>query len=263
MKIIDSHMHCGSNIKMRISEEDIFKYIDSKEIIYGCISNISGCEFDTVNGKTIANSSYSQIRLNKDAIEFCEKLNKKIKVLFWIKPNQELYNSDIEKYILNNMKFIGGVKIHPRKSRLSFTVVNYKEYLDMCEKLRLNIVIHSENDEYCNPKLIYEVARIYTKINFIMVHMGLKTDHSDAIKIIKNTPNVYGDTTLVDVENVIRAVCICGSDKIIFGTDMPCDNAKVFNYYEMIREMKKRLPINEVENVLYNNSYKLFHFDKL
>ena len=56
-----------------------------------------------------------------------------------------------------------------------------------------------------------------------MVHLGLGTDHELAIKLISKLPNLYGDTTWVNAKDTLKAIKVCGVDKIMFGSDNPID----------------------------------------
>jgi len=91
--------------------------------------------------------------------------------------------------------------------------------------------------------------------------MGLGTDNEKAIELIAKLPNLYGDTAWVRPEKVLRAIKICGSHKILFGTDNPIngvdtyDDDNFYNFY--FNDMKNILSKEDYEKFIFKNALKL------
>ena len=112
----------------------------------------------------------------------------------------------------------------------------------------------------------------YPKVNFIMGHMGLGTDNSEAVSLIKKQKNLYGDTAWVPVESTVRAIKECGADKIIFGTDNTIDGIDTLLknksgerslYQQYFNDLKDILSKEEYDMLMYKNSIKLFNLQKI
>ena len=91
--------------------------------------------------------------------------------------------------------------------------------------------------------------------------------NKEAIDLIAQLPNLYGDTTWVPVRSTLYAVQTCGSQKILFGTDNPIDGEThmEFNragqrslcqeYFHEFRDMVSR---EDYDNIMYKNAERLF-----
>jgi predicted TIM-barrel fold metal-dependent hydrolase len=152
------------------------------------------------------------------------------------------------------------MKVHPKGSCLRFKKENYIDYLKMCERLDWPVCIHTEQDGYSNVEYVYEVAKQFPNIKFVMVHMELSTDHRNAIQLIEKLPNLFGDTTLVDLQTVQKAITYCGSNKILFGTDAPVFGESSYKRYDnYLQQLKLFFSQEEIENVFYQNAKNIFH----
>ena len=97
--------------------------------------------------------------------------------------------------------------------------------------------------------------------------MDLDTDNLKAIELISRLPNLYGDTTWVSTKSAIKAIEVCGSEKILFGTDNTIDGkdhlfvnragqrALSQDYFHVLPEKISRV---DYENIMYKNAEKLF-----
>ena len=92
--------------------------------------------------------------------------------------------------------------------------------------------------------------------------MELFTDHEEAIQLISQLPNLYGDTTLVSAQDVSYTIEKCGADKILFGSDAPVMGT---SSYDTLEELKRTLPDRfskeAVDQVFFQNSKRIFHLD--
>lgn len=259
MNLIDSHVHIGQFGQWTFKSETLIAYMHKYDVYKAVVSNVTGCEFDTIHNPIPSQGKSAQITINEEVLTLCKHYPGKLKGLFWIRPYTEGCNEVVRDFITENSAYFSGIKIHPFCSNMVFTEENYGEYLEMCRELNLTIVLHTENDGYSNPFYVYAIAKKYPDINFVMVHMGLRTDHSKSIEYINELPNLYGDTTLVDTQNVIKAIHVCGSSKIMFGTDSPTFGVETFERYkDMLEYFRNTLPCEDAQNILYKNAQKLF-----
>ena len=260
--IIDSHAHIGQALKFNMKEEDILYSMDKYNISFSLVSNAESVEYDHSQVLLPEEQRISQIKSAKRAVEFAKAYPKKIGALIWIKPNTERCDSEFISYVKENLKYIYGFKIHSFHSKISANDIRLEKYYSLAEELGLPVVIHSDINKEGNPLNIYNAAKRHKKINFVIVHMGLGTDHKDSFKYISKLDNLYGDTTWVSYTDVIEAVKVCGSKKILFGTDNPVDGKETLKAYQPIFSNLKSLLKNEdYENVMYKNAKRVFKLD--
>ena len=254
--IIDSHAHIGKILKFNMKEEYILNSMTKYNISFSLVSNGESAEYDQNQILLSENQTISQIKSAKRAVEFAKKYPNKIGALIWIKPITERCDSEFISYIKENRKFIYGFKIHAFHSKISANDIRLEKYYSLAEELELPVVVHSDKTKEGNPLNIYNAAKRHKKINFVIVHMGLGTDHKNSFKYISKLDNLYGDTTRVSYTDIIEAVKICGSEKILFGTDNPMNSLNV--YQPFFSNLKKLLKNEDYENIMYKNAKRLF-----
>ena len=260
--IIDSHAHIGQILNFNMKEEDILYSMNKYNISFSLVSNGESVEYDHSQILLPEEQTISQIKSAKRAVEFAKAYPKKIGALIWIKPITERCNSEFISYVKENRKYIYGFKIHTYHSKISANDIRLEKYYSLAEELDLPVVIHSDINKEGNPLNIYNAAKRHKKINFVIVHMGLGTDHKDSFKYISKLDNLYGDTTWVPYTDIIEAVKVCGSEKILFGTDNPVDGKDTLKAYQPIFSNLKNILKNEdYENIMYKNAKRIFKLD--
>jgi hypothetical protein len=257
--IIDTHLHFGRIAKFNMPTETLISSLDKYNIDFGIVSNIEGCEFDSNLNRISEEYQLSQLELNTKTLNLVKQYPNRLKGQFWIKPYTESFNKDIAEFMLSNREYFVGFKVHPYHSNMKITNERCLEYLEFANKHNFTVAVHTAGDKNSHPIYVYEAARKYPNIKFIMVHMGLGTDNSEAIKYIRKLDNLYGDTTWVSIDKVIEAVNRCGSHKILFGTDNPIDGLDTYDkYQELIEKGKKLFTEEEYENIFCLNAKRVF-----
>lgn len=264
--IIDSHAHIGKFVNFNLEVETLLKGMKKYGIDFSLISNVEAGEVDHQQKEMPLEEQHSQVECTKKLVEIVRKNKDKLGALVWIRPRNEECDENLENIIKENLDVIYGLKVHPYHSKYSFADKKMFKYFQLAEKYNLPIVTHTAGDEDSAPKLVYEVAKLFPKVNFIMCHMGLGTDNEEAIELISKLPNLYGDTTWVPIEKVKKAIRKCGEDKILFGTDAPIDGLDMYSneFYKYYFNGETNLSKEILEKLLYKNTIKLFNikFDK-
>ncbi len=265
--IIDSHTHIGEILNFSMPENMLLKSMDKYGIDFSICSNILGTESDHNQILIDKEKQVSQLDVNTQMIRFAKENKSKIGAMLWIKPFTECCDKNFENLIKENRDVIYGIKVHPYHSKEAFNSLKTQEYFKLASKYGITVVTHTANDYESSPKLVYEMAKKYSDVNFVMYHMGLGTDNYEAIDLISTLPNLYGDTAWVKVEKVIHAIKKCGSQKILFGTDNPIDGIDTYNndefYNPYFLELPKLLTASEYENLMYKNAISLFGINSL
>ena len=269
--IIDTHTHIGEISfpvgKSRISsmpEKTLLDAIEKYSIDFVLVSSIEGAEFNSDKELIPAERQVPQLASMQRVVDFVKRNRQRAQALLWVKPYTEERSNELDEFIRTNREFIAGVKIHPKLSNLEFRDKRIIPFVEMAGEFSFPILVHTEDDGRSNVGFVEEVANKYREINFIMAHMGMGSDNSEAIGIIKRNPNIYGDIALAESSNVIRAINECGSDKILFGTDATVFGVDTYKeYLSVIDAMKLNFDSEDVDNVLYKNCIRLYGLNDL
>ncbi|MBQ8539812.1 MAG: amidohydrolase family protein [Ruminococcus sp.] len=263
--IIDTHTHIGTSLGFDMREEYITYMMEEYGIDHCIISNADCATHDHSQNPIPKQYLTDHIVSNTKAISFAKENEGKISVALWVNPYEN--EKPIEELIKNNRDIICAVKFHPFHSALRFNSEKIDRYIKLAQKYSLPVVTHTGCGECDNVTLVYEVAKKYPDVNFVMVHMGLGTDNTEAIDLISKLPNLYGDTTWVSIESTLRFLEICGDDKIVFGSDAPIDGKDTYLnngngdrslYQAYFNEFKDMVSENTYEKIMYKNAQKLF-----
>ncbi len=264
--IIDTHTHLGTKLGFDMREEHII-YMMKEYNIDHCIISHSDCVTHDHSQNPIPQQFLTDhITTNKQALGFARENKGKISVALWVNPYEDA--APIEELIQQNRDFVCAIKLHPFHSALRFDSDEIDTYIKLAQKYSLPVVTHTGQSECDNVRLVYDVAQKYPDVNFVMVHMGLGTDNSEAIELISQLPNLYGDTTWVSVESTLRFLEKCGDDKIVFGSDAPIDGKDTYlhnskgdkSLYQLyFNEFKGMVSTETYDKIMYKNAQKLFN----
>jgi len=295
-RVIDSHTHIGnwSADKFNMQESDLLELVNKKlnvkingrddidEVKYVFVSN-SDC-IDMKDGKPYLN----EIDGNQKMLDSANR-NPLIKPLAVCQPS---YGSaeNIKKLLDENPgKFIG-LKFHPQMLNLAANDEKYLPYIKLAQDYKLPCLFHSDAvGSLSDPKLIYEVAKKFPEVSFILGHLGLndyQSQNANAINVMKESiekgdAKLYADLAWTDVPAIKKAISELKNmpqgdftNRLLFGTDAPLGefnhpDRKQPNYYaKRIGEIKSMIETNfkqdaEIltDNIFYKNSVDLFKPD--
>lgn len=270
--IIDMHAHIGEVIDFKMPGEILIASMEKYNIDFSIISSCEAVAFDHNNKILPYIIQKSQETVFQDTLDFARKYKGKLAVMPWVKPHYEKVSNELIAMIRNNLDITVGIKVHPFHSFISFNSPQVEEYIKLAESFNLPMLVHTGNTTECSCMGVYEMAVKYPNVNFIMGHMGLGTDNREAIKLIKNQKNLYGDTAWVPLESTLLAIKECGIDKIMFGTDNPIDGLDTMGlnpkgepslYQQYFNELKDLISQEEYEKLMYKNAIKFFNLDKI
>lgn len=249
-KMIDSHTHIGTYDSWVCPIDALKYFMDSHGVKYAVTADLSG--------------NAEGARSTLKAIEQAKKFGNTFKILVWINPACKNDLEAAEEIITRYPSWIAGLKIHPRAARIRLDDDRYGPYMELCWRYNIPFVSHTEKDSFSNIEYLAKWAEAYPEINFVAVHMELFTDHKEAIQLISQLPNLYGDTTLVSAQDVSYTIEKCGADKILFGSDAPVMGT---SSYDTLEELKRTLPDRfskeAVDQVFFQNSKRIFHLDSI
>lgn len=219
--VIDAHCHSGASWygfnHNKLTAYDIAKNYEKFGIDKGCLSSWE-VAYDFEHG-------------NQEVLKIYKELPEVFIPFVILAPRDGQEAVDMLRRYVEDYHF-KGVKIHPSCNRFR---VDSKWLMDpICEKCaeyKIPMLIHSENNGYCNALMIGELAGRHPGVNFIVAHLGDEggMGYLDCIEAAKDHANIYLDTTGCANEVFHIPTCIeqLGSERIVFGTDSPICSMKV------------------------------------
>ena len=269
--IIDTHVHIGDHFTFYMTEEMILEAMEKYGIDYALVSNGDAVEVDHDQNPIPPQAHISQEDNLERVLVFARENEDKIGVAVWVKPLTEKVTPELETLIAENRDIIYALKLHPFHSKISPMDEKVKPYLELAKKYKLPVVSHTGGCEEADPVHLYEAAKMYPEIPFIMVHMGLGSDNKQALELLGKAENLYGDTTWVSIETTIEAIKRYGSKKMLFGSDMPIDGVDTYAcnpkgersvYQDYFHVLPDRIDEESYKDLMYRNAIELFGVKK-
>lgn len=152
-----------------------------------------------------------------------------------------------------------GLKLHGNMHNVAYTDPRYAPAWEFAESRELPVLVHSwGNDATCGTAVVRAIAERYRRVLLILGH-SLHDDWAGAVAIAREFPNVYLELTAVLDERagiLERFVAEVGSDRVLFGTDIPWFD---FHYY-IAGVLAAEITDEDRRNILHRNARKLFGF---
>lgn len=182
--------------------------------------------------------------------------SKRIWGYYWVKPGE------IDMSIIKDFE-VSGIKYHPSVSQLE--VDQAKDVLDLCEDTGLPLLVHCGRNIKSRIEYVVEAYK-KRSIKIIAAHLGGVSPPlvSRALEMLEQGPcdfdNFYLDTSSIDVARLIaRAINVMGSDRIIFGTDIPFHEFEVLRYavQNVWERDDVKVTSEDMNKILYGNLERL------
>jgi hypothetical protein len=261
---IDIHAHIGTFRGYDLSLGTLLTNMQSHGVRMAFISNIEGAELP---GTT---ANLDEVRANQATLDVVKQHPDKLRGLVWTRPNDGS-PKNVEKFLgnsswsgFNGQAFVG-MKFHPEMNHFPADDERVDPYLALCEKFSVPAVFHSGRvGSESEPKRIYAVARRHPKVAVILYHMGFGGQHDLAIQVAKDAlkkgdARLYLETSQANVEAVVRAIRVLGSQRVLFGTDATYFGRQHYVEYErFVARLKKELSDDDFANLMHANAERLF-----
>lgn len=269
--IIDTHVHIGAFDDFVMTPEDVLYSMEKYGVDFSLVSDGEAVEFDHVGQPVPKNLQRSQNRVFRDTIRFARKHPDKIGAVPWLKIHSELPDEEFRAILKKNRDIVYAFKFHPFHSRTAPDDDRLEPIYRLAAEYDLPIVSHTGGCEEARSVHLYHAAKRHPELSFVMVHLDLGTDNSEAIELLGKLPNLYGDTTWVPVKSTLEAVRRWGSEKILFGSDNPIDGRDTYLhnktgdrslYQEYFNEFRSMIPPEDYDNIMYKNAVRLFHLNR-
>ena len=265
--IIDSHVHFGSILNFKLPKKDVLLAMEKYSVSKALVSDCEGAEFDAHQKPIPEKEQIPLIVSAKKTIDFAKDNQGKIFAAIWVKPHFEQPSAELEYLLKVHQNIVKAIKVHPFHSAISFDSPQVESFIELAQLLELPVITHTASDNFSACSHVYDMAKKYPDVKFIMAHMGLGTDNQEAIELCSKLPNLYSDTAWVPMENAIKFIEKCGSEKLLFGSDMPIDGVDTYSqnkwgqtsmYRDYFNKLEKLIPSKDFENIMWKNAETLF-----
>lgn len=266
--IIDTHVHIGGDkVGFDMSEEKVLAAMEKYNIDFMLVSNGDCAEVDHEQNLIPKELQVSQEAALRRGIAFARKHLGKIGVGVWVKPLTEPVTEELEQLIAENRDVIYALKLHPYHSKISPVDKKTLPYLELANKFKLPVVSHTGTGPEDAPIHVYEAAKLFPEIPFVMVHMGLGSDNKEALELLGKADNLYGDTTWVPMDTTIEAIRRYGSKKMLFGSDTPIDGVDTYlcnpkgersMYQDYFHVLPEKISKEAYEDLMWRNAVEVF-----
>lgn len=236
-------------------------------IDFSLVSNGDAAEFDHQLEPIPQKLQKTQNHVFRDTIRFARKHPDKIGAVPWLKIHSELPDDEFKELLRDNRDLVYAFKLHPYHSFTAPDDERLEPVYRLAAEYDLPIVSHTGGCEEARSVRLYNAAKKHPELNFVMVHMDLGTDNSEAIELLGKLPNLYGDTTWVPVKSTIKSIGRWGSEKILFGSDNPIDGKDTYLhnktgdrslYQAYFNEFRDMVSAEDYANIMYKNAQRLF-----
>jgi len=176
-----------------------------------------------------------------------------------VNPKESNAVDDFEDAVVNYGA--KGLKIHPVYMALAADdEIWVYPLIEKAQELKVPVMFHSGEAPYATPWQIGLVAQDFPKATIIMEHMGCDamvfTDA--AIKMAKRSENlILGTTGVVYDFPITKAVNAIGSDRVVFGSEMPMNNP----VHEIQKIKDTKLNDRDKEKILGLNILRILGMD--
>ena len=265
--LIDTHVHIGKVLDFEMSEEDVIGSMDRYGIDFSLVSDVNAVEFDHA-GRPIPKAwQTSQNEVFERTLRFARRYPDRIGAMPWMKLYAETPDDEFIRLLEENRHLVYGIKLHPFHSRVAPDDPRTEAVYEIAQKYHLPVVSHTGGCEEARSIHLYNAAIAHPDISFVMVHMDLGTDNSEAIELLGKADNLYGDTTWVPLKSTLKAIERWGSGKLLFGSDNPIDGPDTYLhnktgdrslYQEYFNEFRAMIRPEDYDNIMYRNAIRLF-----
>ena len=251
--IVDAHMHIGSHSVFFAPKYDVKDYVslmDENNIAYSVCSDMSSIMEDCGRSLEIADKIF-------------EQSNQRIYILCVFNPNYPEESLAVMKKLCKK-PYLVGIKIHPSWHGIDAESGKYEPLWRFAADNDLTIMSHTWSVSSYNPvqklstPLKFEkFIKQFPKVRFVLGHFGGRgSGRYEAIKLINQYPNVYGDFSgdIFDyelMENLVKAV---PSDKILYGSDYSMFDPRANLFHVLFADVSDEIKLK----ILRENAMKVY-----
>lgn len=246
--LIDTHIHVGQFHNLYFSPNYIHELMNKLGISFYAVSSTTQCE-----------ENYPKVLT--ELAELKKVDGNKVLPIMWITP--ESLQGNIAWYLESQINW-KMLKIHPSLHPSAWCpngdLIN--EVLDISKEMKLPLLIHTGNEEFCSAALYEQTIRANPDVTFILAH-GRSIDAS--LRIAQTYQNAFVDSAFMPIEHMQLFITKGLSEKLLWGTDMCIPkyfypHANLYRYYtNKLNTFRDVCTQKQYELVTYRNAMLLFN----
>jgi predicted TIM-barrel fold metal-dependent hydrolase len=191
----------------------------------------------------------------RPAIEAVRAFPDRLRAYLWVNPHYpELVQRQLSEYDDYPDVYVG-LKLHPDSHEVPLTDERYRRAFEFAEERGLMVLSHTyDGSKFNGAEQVRRAVEKYTNIRFLMGHC-LKSNWHEAAAIARDHPHVYLELTgVLGQWGAVDILCTeAGSQKILFGTDLP-----IYGHHQGIGNLLSAdISDEDIHNICHRNAEKL------
>lgn len=242
--ICDAHIHAGQFNDIYTSPQEVVAFMEQAEV-----------EKYAVMSTTVWTEDYEQVL--HEMHEFTSLAPQSVLPILWLTP-QMLLDGKLDMMLDNGIQWYA-LKVHGNHP---WSLNGVNECANIAEELHLPLIIHTGDFPHCEAGVYRDIVKSHPQVTFVLAHCR---PIDQAIAIMKECPNSWGDTAFTPLEDVQKLINIGMENRILFGTDYPMQKVfypkeDILSFYSTtIRFMQTIMSVEQWEKVSYMNFQKLYN----
>ena len=234
---IDFHTHCFPDALAPKALASLKEKANTTPVTEATvISNIrkmDECGIDLAVVCSIATNARQLAKVNSFAIDIND-FSTRLTALGSAHPDSEILEEELQRLVDHD---IHGIKIHPEYGPYYIDDPAWKRVFALCEEMGIFVVTHAGYDFIspdriaATPERLGRILDEFPALTLVAAHLGSNRLWEEVETHLCGRDNLYFDTALLAAEGAdpARTLSILrrhGTDRILFGSDMPWSDPK-------------------------------------
>jgi predicted TIM-barrel fold metal-dependent hydrolase len=254
--LVDVHAHIGFSTPGAASPVRLAEYAQT-------------CQLDAVlvSSRDAAAEPHEAANLdeadaNLACLDAC-RAHPRLAALYWVRPGHVDSNLHTLAGALRTAPFVG-VIFSPAETGFDAAARFVAPYLGVLAKTGRPGVFCCTADERAGPAKVYEQARRQPAVPIVLCICGDTSQRAAALDVVgharnREDANLYVDTSHADAGEIVAAVRVAGSERVLFGSNALCHgDTHATRVAGLLAELRNGLSPEEFQNVTGANATRLF-----
>lgn len=261
MKIIDSHMHYGTDANVAAhtcvpylvngQPDSVIRLLDEQNASHGVLfphdrrmSPPWDCDYDKANALV-----GEAARKYPDRIVGVARIDP----TFGAQHTQALIDRYVGEWNCRGLKLVAGYDFYrPNDMKVMGPM------LDKAEQYGLTVLFHSGDAPRDLPYLQAQAAKAYPKVQFVLAHIGMHAFLWECILACQEYPNISVDMSQAFAFDILTFIKNVSADRLQYGTDVPYQSPKI----EQMKLREIGLSDADLEKVFWRNAARVWGIDR-
>lgn len=240
--MIDTHCHLGVSklTGLTVTEADLLETMQS-----------NGIEICLVMPHSVTDDPVEE---HNKVADLCQRHPRRFRGIVNLSPlwEEKEYRREATRCI-RDLEFVA-IKLNPPQHMTSPIMANANKVFESAVELGVPVIVHTgPGVPWALPSLTIPQARRHPQLPIVLAHAGFAVYTAEAYVAADVCPNIYLEPSWSTVHDLKMLVQKIGSDRILFGSDLP-DNVPV----EIAKYKAAGLSNDELEDCLYRTAAKVF-----